>query len=278
MKRVTRIRARAALDAVLLEVGAVGSLVLIGSLSAMGQVSAAFTNPSAITILDYATASPYPSQITVSNLVGPISKLTATMNGFTHTFPSDVGVLLVGPAGQGIVLMNDAGNNAHGAATNLTLTFDQSAANPPGLSTPLTNGVYQPSDYGFGRSFALPAPTGPYASSLDDFNGTNPNGAWSLFVEDFSPGDSGVISNSWSLTIIVEPALQPVLGIARVGDMLKISVAGGATNALCTLQGTSNLQDWGVVGKTTSDASGSAEFDVDLVGAAAAQFYRVLVK
>ena len=131
MKRVTRIRARAALDAVLLEVGAVGSLVLIGSLSAMGQVSAAFTNPSAITILDYATASPYPSQITVSNLVGPISKLTATMNGFTHTFPSDVGVLLVGPAGQGIVLMNDAGNNAHGAATNLTLTFDQSAANPP---------------------------------------------------------------------------------------------------------------------------------------------------
>jgi hypothetical protein len=96
-----------------------------------------------------------------------------------------------------------------------------------------------------------------------------------LFVEDFSPGDSGVISNGWSLTTV---AVQPVLGIARVGDMLKISVAGGATNALCYLQGTSNLQDWGVVGKTTSDASGSAEFDVDLVGAASAQFYRVLVK
>ena len=171
-------RARAALGAVLLEVGTVGSLILISSLSAMGQASATFTNRSVITIRDSAAAMPYPSQITVSNLLGPISKLTATLNGFTHSFAPDVGVLLVGPTGKGIVLMNHVGTDA---VANLTLTFDQAAANPIGWVTLLTNGIYQPADYELSRTFALPAPgpTAPYVSSLHDFNGTNPNGAWS---------------------------------------------------------------------------------------------------
>src|SRR5262245_43046461 len=99
-------RARATFGAVLFEVGTVASLVLIGSLSAMGQASVTFTNRSRITIRDNTAAAPYPSQITVSNVVGPIAKLTATLNGLTHSFLSDVGVLLVGPTGQGIVLMN----------------------------------------------------------------------------------------------------------------------------------------------------------------------------
>ncbi|MGH7868721.1 MAG: hypothetical protein ACREP9_14095, partial [Candidatus Dormibacteraceae bacterium] len=63
--------------------------------------------------------------------MGTITKLTVTLNGFTHTFQSDVGALLVGPSGQKVVLMNNDGFAVVGVpASYLTLTFDQAAANP----------------------------------------------------------------------------------------------------------------------------------------------------
>ncbi len=49
-----------------------------------GQVQAAtFTNSAFITINDRANASPYPSTISVSGMVGSITKVTVTLNGLT---------------------------------------------------------------------------------------------------------------------------------------------------------------------------------------------------
>src|SRR5437870_4780263 len=65
-----------------------------------------FTNSSPITINDASTATPYPSTITASGLGTSIpataGSVKVTLNGFSHTFPDDVGIVLVGPTGAAI--------------------------------------------------------------------------------------------------------------------------------------------------------------------------------
>jgi Ca2+-binding RTX toxin-like protein len=65
----------------------------------------------------------------------------------------------------------------------------------------ITSGTYRPTDYQVGDTFPTPAPAGPYGTALSAFNGTNPNGAWQLFVQDDTGWDSGSIAGGWSLTI-----------------------------------------------------------------------------
>ena len=114
-----------------------------------------FTNAALITINDAspsgaaAAATPYPSTITVAGLSGIVTNVTATLRGFTHSYPHDVGVLLVGPKGQKIVLM---GNSCGWGVANLTLAFDDNAAT--GLTEyptgPIASGTYKPSNCGSG--------------------------------------------------------------------------------------------------------------------------------
>jgi len=168
------------------------------------------SNSGIINIIDNAPASPYPSQIVVSNLLGPISKVTATLNGFTHSFASDVGVLLVSPTGQKIVLMNNLATGRPGP-TNVNLTFDQTAASAIPINVPLNNGTYLPLDNSGGRIFA--GTSTPYTNTLNAFTGISPNGTWSLYVEDFVLGDFGAISNGWSLGITTLPVINGLADI-----------------------------------------------------------------
>src|SRR5262249_38055763 len=68
-------------------------------------VVSSFSNTADIVIPDSGAATPYPSTINVSGVTGLIGKLTVTMTNVNHTFPDDVDVLLVGPAGQTTLLM-----------------------------------------------------------------------------------------------------------------------------------------------------------------------------
>jgi uncharacterized repeat protein (TIGR01451 family) len=54
-----------------------------------------------------------------------------------------------------------------------------------------------------GTNFITPisAPSPPYGTNMAAVNGGNPNGTWSLFVQDDTSPDSGVISNGWFLTL-----------------------------------------------------------------------------
>lgn len=140
-------------------------------------------------------ANPYPSQINVGGLTGTVSSVKVSLVGLTHTFPSDVDLLLVGPSGQNVVLLADTGGATN--VTSVNLTFDQAA---PGLvPTPIVSGTYRPTNNGAFTGPA-PAPPGPYGTSLAIFNGTNPNGTWNLFAFDDAAGDKGQLTG-WSLDI-----------------------------------------------------------------------------
>lgn len=156
-----------------------------------------FANPAAITINDYAPATPFPSTINVTGLTSSLAKVTVTLNGFSHTFPYDVNALLVGPEGQKVLLMSGVGDGAD--VSGVVLTFDDNAPSALGTNQVVT-GAYQVSPL-FNPPFSPPAPLRPYATALAAFNSTNPNGIWSLYVEDDLEGDAGVITGGWSLTL-----------------------------------------------------------------------------
>jgi hypothetical protein len=125
-----------------------------------------------------------------------VTKVTARLNGLSHTFPGDVDILLVGPAGQRMILMSDIGGGTD--AVNAVLTFDDAA---PPMGATVVTGTFSPANSGTGDLFPAPAPAAPFGATLSVFNGTNPNGAWRLFVVDDAGIDAGSIAGGWSLTI-----------------------------------------------------------------------------
>src|SRR5262249_30194093 len=157
-----------------------------------------------LTIPASGSVTPYPSKVFVSGL-GSVCTITLTLNGFTHTFPDDVDILLVGPGGQKFVVMSDAGGNIPVSGLNITLA-DAAASSLPD-ATGLATGTFKPTSYGAGDTFPLPAPAGPYSEAAPAgtatfssvFSGANANGTWSLFVNDDTGGDAGTISNGWTL-------------------------------------------------------------------------------
>jgi hypothetical protein len=121
------------------------SLALAGALPAQATT---FSNSAPITINDGSdcglppgTASPYPSQISVSGLVGTITDVNATLTGLTHGFPDDVDVLVVGPGGQTTILMADTGDGVGHPVNGVNLTFDDAAASSLPDGSQITSGT-----------------------------------------------------------------------------------------------------------------------------------------
>jgi len=174
--------------------------------------SKTFSNSGPITIADVSPASPYPSQIAVSMPGQRVGTVTVTLHGFNHSFPSDVDMLLVAPGGQMLVLMSDA---YAGEITKIPVdvVFDDRASMAiPQLNSnvPLPGGTYKPTAYS-GRAPTLnsPAPPAPYpipapegtSSFVSSFDGIDPNGTWSLYIQDNVGGDFGAVNGGWSITI-----------------------------------------------------------------------------
>lgn len=169
--------------------------------------------------VDVGPAVTYPSVITVSGVSGTILKATITLSNVSHTFPDDFDLLLVSPTGRKVLLMSDAGGGFAINGVNITLD-DSAAASLPDSGT-ITDGVYKPSNYlnspvdqaSTNDVFAAPAPAGPYAASLADLVGSNPNGQWSLYVVDDQTGNIGSIGG-WSLSIVTVSTLTPSADVA----------------------------------------------------------------
>jgi uncharacterized repeat protein (TIGR01451 family) len=195
---------------------------------ALGLGTATFTFPlggtnrffssGGITIADNGHANPYPSQISVSGMTGTISKVTVTLSNLAHAYPDDIDALLVNPAGQAVLFMSDAGGNV--SITNVNLTFDDAAGSFLPDGSVISSGTFKPSNfYGLdGDVFASPAPAGPYGTNLFAFNGSDPNGLWSLYIMDDSFGDLGSLGG-WSLNITTAGRIAVTPGQLRLVSM-----------------------------------------------------------
>lgn len=172
-----------------------------------------FANTTAITIPTLGAATPYPSPITVSGFTGTVGKIVVKLKGFSHTYPNDVDVLLVSPTGQKMIIMSDAGADSV-AASNTTITLDDTALNLLPTATGIVSGTFKPTNVGASDPFAG-APAAPYANPapagsatmLGTF-GTTPadvNGTWNLYVMDDTTGDTGTISGGWEISIVRNP-------------------------------------------------------------------------
>ena len=172
-----------------------------------GSVNSAFESTGGITIRDNTTATPYPSIIRVGNRVGQVSKVRVVIEGFSHQFPEDVDMVLVGPNGKAALLMADVGGNV--PVSGRRLMFDSGSANSLVGVIGIQSGTYQPSNNG-AASFPAPGPnsnisSGPTALN-DAFVGADPNGEWKLYVVDDTAPDSGSIAK-WILILNSGPAL-----------------------------------------------------------------------
>ena len=113
--------------------------------------------------------------------------------------------------------MSDAGGYAAITGLNLYLsdfTFSQQfPAYPLPNGGPLFSGDYQPTNIAdcddFSETFPAPAPTPSGSSALSVFNGTNPNGTWSLYVVDDTSGNIGSVSGGWGLMIVAGACPSP---------------------------------------------------------------------
>lgn len=141
-------------------------------------------------------ASPYPYNINISGRTGLITDVNVTVSRLSHTRPADIDMLLVSPDGDSVILMADACGSTD--IRSITLTFDQSAANTLPNSS-CSTGTFRPTSGTFNGG--APAPAGPYGTSLNDFNGENPNGTWQVYIYDDNGGDTGFIIDGITLTI-----------------------------------------------------------------------------
>lgn len=197
--------------------GDLGNVTLELPLGLKSVQTVSFTNNNSITIPDSGKASSYPSAIIVSGLSGVVQKVTATIRGYSHSWPDDVDILLVGPGGQKVMLMGDCGGG--NARNGINVTFDDAAAATVPDSAAITSAAYKPTNIDTTTdNFPAPAPSAPFATSLSVFNGTNPEGTWSLYIQDDGAMDSGSITQGWVLSITTSN-LSCVDGSANVADI-----------------------------------------------------------
>ena len=187
-------------------------VVLLASVAVGGTAQAAstsllgFTNWDNIDIPDLSQSDPYPSSTTLDWCPGIVTDVQFWFESFSHGYPDDVDMMLVGPGGENAIIMSDAGgstdaeDSGFGCCGVFSLSDDAPTALPDNSQIGY-GATYRPANYGEGLdTFPAPAPAPSGASALSTFDGTSPAGTWSLFIVDDFAGDSGSV-NGWGLAI-----------------------------------------------------------------------------
>lgn len=202
----------------------------------INDTASQFRNTTSISTVTSSVGTPYPSTIFVVNSNGVASSIRVTLYDVYHSSPDNLDVLLVGPGGQKFVLMADAGGilplQQNAAAT---LTFSDAAGAVLPNTSPLTTGLFEPTNWEPVSAFIPPAPALPYnepgsavggtgpQTLLGNFGGIVPNGTWSLYVRD----DGGV-----PRAAVVSGEIQGGWGIEFLGSTsARVQVSGRVLNS-----------------------------------------------
>jgi hypothetical protein len=165
-----------------------------------------FENRSPILIPSGGPASPHPSEINVSGFrKGVVKDVNIILYGFSHGVPDDVDVLLV-HRGIDRTIMSDAGGTTDAPNVNVILDDEAGVTLPDADPINISN-AWRPANYAndngtFNDFFASPAPNPPNGqANLSGFDGTDPNGTWSLYIDDDVSSVGGSFQGGWLLQI-----------------------------------------------------------------------------
>src|SRR3954452_21903077 len=110
-------------------------------------LSFTFSNTNSILIHD-STSPPtkagiYPSSLSVTGLSGQgVVKAAITLKDFSHEYPSDVTMLLVGPSRESTIVISETGGQVPLSVTNLTITVDEDAPSSLPIYSRLSSGTF----------------------------------------------------------------------------------------------------------------------------------------
>jgi Proprotein convertase P-domain len=148
-------------------------------------------------------ASRYPATINVFGQPTNLASVKVTLWDLSHGHSADLDILLVSPSGTNVMLMSHVGGT--NGVSHASLVFQQYWS-APSESAPIPSNwisTYGASNYGGISSMPQvgsdPPSAGLYSIHLEDLIGSNPNGAWKLYIYDDHQGGVGSISGSWSL-------------------------------------------------------------------------------
>ncbi len=167
-------------------------------------VTKQFYSSPAIQIPEEGQATPYPSEINVSGFKrGRIRDVNLVLHGFSHTYPDDVDMMLVGSTGKTATVMSDVGGGISVSGKTVILDDEGGDTLPDNSDLGVnTTDPWKPANYGAGAdTFPSPAPASGGNSALSVFDGSRPNGTWKLYVVDDTSPDEGQIGAGWSVTI-----------------------------------------------------------------------------
>lgn len=147
--------------------------------------------------------------IPTNTVFGAVIDANIRLVDMTHEHPDDLDILIVGPGGQGSILMSDACGNQD--FNNYIWTFDDEAAAP--MSDDVLSGcnpfLVQPTNYGVSADiWPAPAPAGPFTADLSVFDGLPGTGAWTLFINDDASGDVGFLETDWFVELELDGIFQ----------------------------------------------------------------------
>jgi hypothetical protein len=182
------------------------------SVAATPALAVTFSNNSTITVVDGGETA---SSIIVSGVTNPISGLSLTLNGLSHTYPDDlVFALLNEDLGLGLVFMSGVGGSTDISNVNLTFADGNPSLPESFVGGQIVSGAYQVSNFG-GYQFTF------YnnVSSFAGFDGLAANGTWTLYVDDVFPADGGNAAGGWSISFngTASPAPEPASWAMMIG-------------------------------------------------------------
>ena len=223
---------------------------LAGVATTVLAMNGSFRDANAVVLPDVGVSPVYPMTIEVAGMTTAVERVRVTLPRFSHSYPDDVDVLLVGPRGQAVVLMSDAGGSI--GVTNVDLKLDDLALATLPDSTALVESHYTPGDYDPSPAeFPSPAPPGPYANSYEAFAHSDPNGTWKLYVVDDTIKDSGVLAGGWQLDFVAGTPMADLDISAQAPELVAV-----ASNVTVTLT-VSNAGPGTALGVVVTNVHGS---------------------